>query len=116
MVSQHFGRCPSFTIVEVVNKRLEKQEVVQNPGHHPGYLPQFFSSLNVRGIVCGGMGQRASDLFRDLGIDIFTGIEGRVAEVIERLVRGELKPGQSFCTPGSGKNYGIEKTVCDHKE
>ena len=32
-VSAHFGRCPSFTIVEIEDGKVSKKEVVDNPGH-----------------------------------------------------------------------------------
>ena len=40
-VSAHFGRCPSFTIAEIEEGRIVSKEVIENPGHHPAYLPQF---------------------------------------------------------------------------
>jgi len=41
VVSAHFGRCPSFTIVEIQDKQVVKTDTIANPGHHPGFLPQF---------------------------------------------------------------------------
>ena len=38
-VSAHFGRCPSFTIMEVEDSKLVGKEEIDNPGHHPGFLP-----------------------------------------------------------------------------
>ena len=40
-VSAHFGRCPSFTIAEIQDSKIIKKELIDNPGHHPGYLPEF---------------------------------------------------------------------------
>ncbi len=115
-VSPHFGRCPFFTIVDIESNRIIKQEVVENPGHHPGYLPEFLHQKNVICIICGGMGQRAAGLFRERGIRVIAGISGKISETIEKLLEGELQSGESLCKPGAGKNYGIEKTECDHKK
>jgi predicted Fe-Mo cluster-binding NifX family protein len=115
-VSSHFGRCPSFTIVDVENNRVINQEVLDNPGHHPGYLPEFLHRKNVCCIVCGGIGQRAAGLFREHGIEIITGIEGTVSNIIEKLLEGKLNSRGSLCIPGAGKNYGLEKTECEHKK
>jgi len=114
-VSQHFGRCPSFTIVDIENNKLIKKEVLDNPGHHPGYLPEFLHQKGVSSIICGGMGQRAAGLFQERGINTIVGIEGKISEVIEKLLEGELQSGESSCKPGAGKNYGLEKTECDHQ-
>ena len=62
-VSAHFGRCPQFTIVEIDEGRVESKEVIDNPGHNPGFLPQFLREKGVKAIVAGGMGHRALDLF-----------------------------------------------------
>ena len=39
-VSAHFGRCPTFTIVNFNENQVVYKEVISNPGHHPGYLPE----------------------------------------------------------------------------
>ncbi|MBN1444530.1 MAG: NifB/NifX family molybdenum-iron cluster-binding protein [Candidatus Omnitrophica bacterium] len=115
-VSPHFGRCPSFTIVDIETNAVVKKEVLENPGHHPGYLPEFLHEKGVRSIICGGMGQRAAELFRERGIEAIVGIEGKINDVIEKLLEGELQSGESLCAPGAGKNYGLEKTECDHEK
>ncbi|HOJ31347.1 MAG TPA: NifB/NifX family molybdenum-iron cluster-binding protein [bacterium] len=114
-VSPHFGRCPSFTVVDIENNKVIKIEVLENPGHHPGYLPEFMHKKGVSSIVCGGMGQRAKDLFQQLGIQTIVAVKGKINDVIEKLLKGELKSGESLCKPGAGKNYGLEKTECDHQ-
>ena len=114
-VSPHFGRCPSFTIVDIDNG-VVKKEVVDNPGHQPGFIPQFLHQKGVGCIVVGGMGMRATQFFAEFGIQTIMGINGKVSEVIEELVKGTLKGGESLCKPGSGKGYGIEKTACDHSD
>ena len=114
-VSPHFGRCPQFTIIEVENNKLIDKKVVENPGHHPGFLPQYLNKLGVSCIVAGGMGMRAKELFSQTGIEAILGVEGIVEEVISKIIDGSLKGGESICQPGLGKGYGIEKTECDHE-
>jgi predicted Fe-Mo cluster-binding NifX family protein len=114
-VSAHFGRCPSFTIVDIEKKTVVKKEVLDNPGHHPGYLPEFLHQRNVNSIICGGMGQRATGLFRERGIATIVGIGGKISDVTAKLAAGILQAGESLCQPGAGKNYGLEKTACDHE-
>jgi predicted Fe-Mo cluster-binding NifX family protein len=113
-VSAHFGRCPSFTLVEIEGGKAAKKEVVDNPGHQPGFLPQFLKSRGVDHIVAGGMGQRALMLFAENGIKPVLGVSGKIDDVIKQLEEGTLKGGESSCRPGDGKGYGVEKTVCDH--
>lgn len=114
LVSAHFGRCPSFTIVELEDGTVISKHVIDNPGHHPGFLPQFLHERGVNAIIAGGMGQRAEMLFEENGIKTIMGVSGKVDEVIKQAVQGKLKGGESLCRPGAGKGYGVEKTACDH--
>lgn len=113
-VSAHFGRCPSFTIVDIEDGKVTGKEIVDNPGHHPGFIPQFLHEKGVNCIVAGGMGARATGFFSELGIKSILGVSGQVDQVIEKLAEGTLEGGESSCTPGAGKGYGVEKEECDH--
>lgn len=114
MVSEHFGRCPEFSIIEIADGKLKSRTSVANPGHEPGFLPKFLHDRGVSCIVAGGMGQRAQMLFAEQGINTIVGITGSVENVIKELLAGTLKGGESLCSPGAGKGYGVEKTECDH--
>ena len=85
-VSAHFGRCPEFTLVEVENGNVKTKEVIQNPGHHPGFLPKFLHEQGVTKIIAGGMGQRAAMLFAEQKIETIMGISGSIEEVVNKLV------------------------------
>jgi predicted Fe-Mo cluster-binding NifX family protein len=115
-VSAHFGRCPSFTIVDIDAKGVMSREEVENPGHQPAFLPEFLSDKGVSCIIAGGMGRRAEALFAEKDIQILVGVTGRVNEVIEKLISGKLEGGESLCFPGAGRGYGIEKDECDHPD
>ena len=114
VVSAHFGRCPYFTIADIDKAKLIGKQTVANPGHHPGFLPQFLKQQGVDCIIAGGMGPRAADLFSQAGIRAIVGVSGSIDEVIDKIAQGRLQAGPSLCQPGSGKGYGIEKTECDH--
>jgi predicted Fe-Mo cluster-binding NifX family protein len=113
-VSAHFGRCPSFTIVDIEGNKVLKKEIVDNPGHQPGFIPQFLHDKEVGCIIAGGMGMRATGFFNELGIKAIVGVSGRIDDVIEQIKNNTLRGGESLCKPGSGKGYGLDKTVCDH--
>ena len=47
-VSAHFGRCPTFTLVEIDDSgNILSKESIDNPGHNPGFLPEFFAGKGV---------------------------------------------------------------------
>ena len=113
-VSAHFGRCPAFTIAEIENNQMLNKSTIDNPGHHPGFLPKFLHEKGVTAIIAGGMGMRAQELFTQAGIQTIMGISGKVDSVIENVISGTLEGGESLCNPGAGKGYGVDKTTCDH--
>ena len=113
-ISSHFGRCPSFTVIEIDGEKIVHREILENPGHHPGYLPQFFHERGIGCIIAGGMGGKAMGLFNQFNIDIITGVSGRVEQIIDQMAKGSLQGGESLCQPGAGKGYGLDKSVCDH--
>jgi len=109
-VSAHFGRCPAFTLVEIEENKVINRETIANPGHHPGFLPSFLAEKGVEYIICGGMGQRAQGMFAENQIKPVVGVQGKVHDVTDKLLKGQLKGGESLCQPGRGKGYGIPKT------
>jgi len=113
-VSAHFGRCPIFTIAEIEEGKILKIEEINNPGHQPAFLPNFLAERGAKYIICGGMGRRAQDLFAEKQITPIVGVTGKVEEVIEKFLKGQLKKGESLSKPGAGKGYGLEKEECDH--
>ncbi len=109
-VSAHFGRAPSFTFVEI-NENNEVVEIreLNNPGHAVGTIPAFVNEQGAKCMITGGMGQRAIQFFNQYGIEVITGVDGDIKEVIKKMLDGTLEGGESICSPGGGKGYGVDK-------
>jgi predicted Fe-Mo cluster-binding NifX family protein len=101
-VSSHFGRCPTFTVVDIEQGKAIKRDSIDNPGHQPGFIPKFLHEKGVQCIVSGGMGARAIQLFTEFNIKTILGVSGSIEEVIGKLEQGTLKSGESVCK-GEGK-------------
>ncbi|MFP4563134.1 MAG: NifB/NifX family molybdenum-iron cluster-binding protein [Spirochaetia bacterium] len=101
-VSGHFGRCPEYTIVDIDGDRVVSKEIVPNPGHEPGRIPQFLHDQGVHLVAAGGMGMRANDLFAQMGIETILGVSGPVDEVIEGLRAGSLESAGGPCDHHQG--------------
>ena len=109
-VSEHFGRCPQFTIADVSDGKVTKKEVIENPGHDTmGGLPKSLHELGVNVVIAGGAGFRAQEFFKEFDIDMIVGISGSVDEVIENFACGKLEGGAGMCSPGGGRGYGVRK-------
>jgi predicted Fe-Mo cluster-binding NifX family protein len=104
-VSAHFGRCPSYTIVEIKEGKVISKEEIPNPGHQPGFLPQYLSEKGVNCIIAGGMGPRAEGLFAQKNIETVVGVQGPVDEVIDKFRNQELEVGEDLC----GHRHGLEE-------
>jgi predicted Fe-Mo cluster-binding NifX family protein len=92
-VAGHFGRCPSYVVVEAVGEEIRGARVVANPHvetHQPGQVPRFIQGLGVDAILAGGMGPRAVGMFSEFGIDVATGLTGSVRDVVAGYLRGEV--------------------------
>ena len=92
-VSQHFGRCPSYVIVDVEGNEIKKTDIISNPyyeNHVPGMVPKFISEQGVHVMIAGGMGPRAIDMFSNYGIQVVTGAIGNVGNVLKAYLQGEI--------------------------
>lgn len=105
-VAAHFGRCPSYTIVDLAEGELKDRHVVENPGHAPGVIPMFLHKMGVSVIIAGGMGQRAQALFEQMDIEPVIGTTGSIDDVLTSVVLGTLEGGESLCTHGEGHGDG----------
>jgi len=110
-VSAHFGRCQSYTILDLKEGQILNKEEIPNPGHQPGFLPQFLSEKKVNCIIAGGMGPRAQDLFAQKNIETIVGVQGTIDEIIEKFMKQEIEAGDDLCN----HKHGLEShSPCDH--
>lgn len=93
----HFGHCANFNIYEVEAGVIVKEESVQNPGHRPGFLPNFLADMGVNVIVSGGMGGAAVEIFNERGVEVVIGIVGEAKANAEAYIAGNLESTGSVC-------------------
>ena len=92
-ISQHFGRCPYYLIIDTDVEEIKKVESINNPyfnNHVPGKVPQFIHEQGVNVMIAGGMGPMAINLFSNLGIEVVTGAIGNAKNVLNAYLRGEI--------------------------
>jgi len=75
-VTEHFGHCVNFLIYNVENGKITNEESIPNPGHKPGFLPNFLADRGVNVIISGGMGGGAVDIFNERNIEVVVGASG----------------------------------------
>lgn len=96
-VAGHFGHCENFIFFETENGEIRKIQSVPNPGHRPGFLPNFLADNGAKVILSGGMGGGAVDIFNERGVEVVVGVEGDARIAVEAYLRGELISTGSIC-------------------
>jgi predicted Fe-Mo cluster-binding NifX family protein len=92
-MSAHFGRCPYYSLVDVEGQEVKHVNVIENPyfnNHVPGKVPHFIGQQNAHVMIAGGMGPRAIGIFESLGIEVVTGVGGKVGSVVQAYLKGEI--------------------------
>ena len=93
----HFGHCENFMIYNVEGNKIVSSENVPNPGHKPGFLPNFLADRGVNVIIAGGMGGGAVDIFNERGVEVVVGASGDSKAAVEAYLRGELVSTGEVC-------------------
>lgn len=96
----HFGHCERFALVEVdlIEKRIINQELIDPPPHEPGLLPPWLAQQGANIIIAGGIGQRAQALFTQQGIEVVAGAPSDTPEtLVGDFLAGALKVGANAC-------------------
>lgn len=93
-VASHFGHCETFEIFEVEDKQIIQQKSVPNPGHKPGFLPNFLHDQGVNIMIAGGIGMGAVEIFGEKGIIVIAGASGSPRVVVEQYLQDKLDSGE----------------------
>ncbi len=96
-VSGHFGHCQSFEVFETEKGKILSETSVGNPGHKPGFLPNFLNDMDVNVIISGGMGGGAVEIFNEHNIEVIVGAQGKAKDMVTAYLKGELKSTGSVC-------------------
>ena len=91
LVGEHFGRVPTYTIVEL---DTDEVKVIPNTSEHmggQGHPPEIMAREGVKIMVCRGLGRRAITMFEELGIDVYIGASGTVRDAIDAFKQGKLQ-------------------------
>ena len=96
-VAGHFGHCENFNLFDTENGAIVKAESIPNPGHRPGFLPNFLGDMGVEVIIAGGMGGGAVEIFNERKIEVIVGAQGDARQTVELYLKGELHSTGSIC-------------------
>ncbi len=90
----HFGHCDVFTLVDIVDGKIEKVTILANKEHVQGgcMVPvQLLAENGVQRLVVGGIGMRPLMGFKQMGIDVYYDGERRdIRPVVEDMAAEKL--------------------------
>jgi len=90
-VGEHFGRVPTYTIVDL---ETDEVKVVPNVSHHMGGQgdpPEIMAREGVNVMVCQGLGRRAISMFEGFGITVYIGAVGTVRDAVAAFKQDMLQ-------------------------
>jgi len=96
-VTEHFGHCINFMVYDVMDGIIINETSLSNPGHRPGYLPNFLADMGVNVIISGGMGGGAVDIFNERNVETVVGASGDARTAVEKYLKGELRTTGTVC-------------------
>lgn len=97
-LTNHFGHCEQFAILNVQNGEIQDRKEHTPPPHEPGLLPRWLGEMQVDLIIAGGMGARALQLFDEQNIRVVTGAPNLTPEeLVQGYVSGTLATGANVC-------------------
>ncbi len=113
-VAEHFGRCSEYTVFDIEGSTVANKNILANPGHAPGAIPEFLHNNGCNVIITGGMGRRAQGFFQQYNMECISGVQGDVEQVIKDYINGSLESGESTCVRGEGKGDGTGRDHGHH--
>ncbi len=96
-VSNVFGRCPYFIIAEIENKKIIKTEAIKNisadqMGGAGISAARTVAEEDVKAVITGSIGPRASDVLRQFNIEVYNGKGCKsVKEALQKFVDNKLE-------------------------
>jgi len=93
-VTEVFGRCPYFLIVEIEDKKIKGFKAVENlsinqMGGAGISAAQAIAEKDLKAVITGNIGPRAVDVFRQFNIQVYKGT-GLVKKVLQDFIDNKL--------------------------
>ncbi|MFW9876325.1 MAG: NifB/NifX family molybdenum-iron cluster-binding protein [Candidatus Thorarchaeota archaeon] len=104
-ISAHFGHCPFFMGIEILNNHnYRKIFILANEGHTVCMEPVInMKERKVSDMILTGIGMRPFMGFRQVRINLHQGVNGSIEENVKLFINGQLKPlNESSCGNYSG--------------
>jgi predicted Fe-Mo cluster-binding NifX family protein len=94
-VDMRFGRCPKFKIVEIEDKKIISEKIIENTaaglsGGAGIQAAQLIGNEKVEAVITGNLGPNAINTLEQLGIEAYQAT-GDIKGVVKEFLEGKLK-------------------------
>ena len=94
-VAEHFGRCPTYTILDEQGNLLE---ILNNTSSHAGgsgLPPELLKKNEINVLLCQGIGPKALQFCQDLKIEVYVDYSSTVKELFNKWKNQKLSKADS---------------------
>ena len=89
-VFQHFGHTECFKIYELEDDKVVSSELFKPDGSGHSAMAGILAGKQVDTVICGGLGDGASQALLNAGIEVVSGVKGDADEAVTAYINGEL--------------------------
>jgi len=108
-INQHFGKSKEFIIVELEDGQIVAKKIIsaeQLMHNHEG-LAGLLQQEQVDTVIAGGIGAGALQPLKAIGVQVVTGVNGKIEDVVAEYANGQLPTGSEATCNNHGEH-------CEH--
>ena len=87
----HFGKTKEFAIFDIEDKKVVDNHILAVNGEGHAALAVLLKQNNVNVVICGGIGEGASNALSQYNIEVVAGVQGNVRHAVEEYLSGTLR-------------------------
>lgn len=96
-VFRHFGHTENFKVYNVEAGKVMSSEIVASNCSGHDALADFLSGQGIDVVLCGGIGEGAQNALSEAGIEVVSGTEGNVDEVVLKYLEEKFPSAGTNC-------------------
>lgn len=89
-IFQHFGQCQNFTVFSIEDGKIQGKAVIDASQNGHAALAGFLKKAGVSTLICGGIGGGAKQMLSSAGIELVSGVEGKIEAAVYAYLAGAL--------------------------